>query len=112
MVLGQIAVNNGSLTKAEDLALHLTTLGVKKGYRLLGQVYSRRKKHVYAYHMYLEAGDVHSMMDAADQAVWAGRPSDALTVIQSARVPAQYIGRASQIQRRAEKAIREGTSPR
>jgi hypothetical protein len=110
LVVGQMAISNGMLTKAEDLAMRLTTLGAKTGYRLLGQVYARRKKHVYAYHMYLEAGDAHSMIDAADQAIKAGRVEDALVVIQTTRIPVQLLGRASKIQKRAEKALRERRS--
>jgi hypothetical protein len=109
-VVGQMAVNNGKLTNAEDLAMRLTTLGVKNGYRLLGQVYALRKKHVYAYHMYLEAGDAHSMIDAAEQAMSAGRVEDAMTVIQSIQIPVRLLGRASKIRKRAAKALRERRS--
>ena len=107
--VGRRALKDGRLTRAEDIGMHLTTLGKGAGYRLLGDLYVRKEEPLKAMHMYLEAGDATAKLNAAEQALLAGREAEALRILKDTRIQPNQLSRASQLTRRAERQLEQTT---
>jgi len=107
--VGRRALKDGRLTRAEDIGMHLTTLGQGAGYQLLGDLYVRKKEPLKAMHMYLEAGDATAKLNAAEQALLAGREAEALRILKDTRIQPNQVSRASKLTRRAERQLEQTT---
>ncbi len=101
------AMKDNRLTRAEDIGMHLMTLGQSAGYRLLGDLYVRQKEPLKAMHMYLEAGDANAKLNAAEQAMKAGREAEALRILKDTRIQSHQLSRASQLKKQAERQLKQ-----
>lgn len=102
MALGYLRLGQKQIDAVDDIATELIIGGDKGGYRLLGLVFRQRGDHLKAFHLFVEAGDPRSQLDAAEAALAAGQPDRALRVLSEARVGADQLGRVEQLRRRAK----------
>ncbi len=94
----------------DDIATRLIVLDDKIGYRYMGDVLSRRGRHYEAQHMYLEAGDPDSQLEAAGQALADNKPERALEILGKARVSAKQMKGVNRLRDRAQKMLDQSAS--
>ena len=111
LAVAELALQANNIEAADRLGVRLIAAGSLAGYRVLGRVYRVRKQPYEAWHMYLEAGDPTSLIEAADAAVDAGRPAEAIVILDGARVHPRHFTRMKAIRERAVEALAKEKRP-
>ena len=106
-VCASVFLRQQKFDAVDDMATKLMIGGHKPGYRLKAAVLEHRKKPDMAYHMYMEAGDDASVLDAARMAIAAGWPDRALTLLDNAHVGAGHFKKYETLRRNALEIIEQ-----
>ena len=110
-VIAVIRLRQNRLDEAKVLATRLLLLDESKGYRMLARVLQKQDRRFEAYHMFLEAGDTESILDAATAAISLGYPDRALSALDGAELHAGQLKRLHQLKAEARRQQREKEQP-
>ncbi|HIN85657.1 MAG TPA: O-antigen ligase domain-containing protein [Myxococcales bacterium] len=96
-----ILLTMGQFRLVDDLATQLMIMGDKAGYRINGKLLLHQGQPEAAFHMFTEAGDPTSLMDAAETAIQMRNKDKALHVLKELKTSPKSLPRIRDLRRRA-----------